>query len=359
MPNTLTLAQITSLKIAHKKAKDKRSADRIKAVYLWSSGDSLSEIARVLLLDETTLRRYVERFKEAGIDGLLECHYAGGVSDLTLTQTKEIEEYLDLHTMPTAQAAISYIKKKYKVTYSTTGVTKLLHRLGFSYKKPKVIPGKTNPEKQDQFIEEYHTIERSLGKNDTIHFLDASHPTHNTTASYGWIKKGRDGDKFIKTNTGRERLNLHGALNFKTKTAIVLSEKTIDADSVIKLLNRLIKQYPHGKIHLILDNATYYHSNLVKEWKRHHTRVKLHFLPSYSPNLNLIERLWHFYHKIVTSSRYFPTFEEFKYRSLYFFRHLDRYQKELTSLITDNFQTYPAAAVLTSATKKVQIGTFD
>jgi transposase len=258
---------------------------------------------------------------------------------------QELEDYLDLHTMQTAQATISYIKKKYKVNYSTTGVTKLLHRLRFSYKKPKVIPGKTDPEKQDQFIEEYHATLKSLGKNDSIHFLDASHPTHNTTASYGWIKKGRDGDKYIKTNTGRERLNLHGALNFKTKTAIVLSEKTINAESVIKLLNKLIKKYPHGKIHLILDNATYYHSNLVKEWKRHHARVKLHFLPSYSPNLNLIERLWHFYHKRVTSSRYFPTFQEFKHKSLYFFRHLDRYKKELNSLITDNFQTYPAATV--------------
>lgn len=78
MPNILTPTQITSLKIAHKQVKDKRSADRIKAVYLWSSGDSLVEIARVLLLDETTLRRYVERFNEAGIDGLLECRYKVG-----------------------------------------------------------------------------------------------------------------------------------------------------------------------------------------------------------------------------------------------------------------------------------------
>lgn len=345
MPNILTPSQITSLKIAHKKAKDKRSADRIKAVYLWSSGDSLAEIARVLLLDETTLRRYVERFKDDGIDGLLECHYRGGSSDLTPTQLVELDSYLTANTHKTALEIVSYIKKKYQVTYSEAGVVKLLHRLNFSYKKPRVIPGKINLEKQAEFVEEFHQIDKSLGKKDTIHFFDASHPTHNTTASYGWIKKGNEGDKFIKSNTGRKRLNLHGALNYHAKTAIVLSEYTINSKSVIKLLGRLILKYPHGKIHIFLDNATYYHAKEVMEWKRHHTRVKLHFVPAYSPNLNLIERLWHFYHKTITANQYFPTFKEFTHKTLYFFRHLHRYKGKLDSLITDNFQTYPAAAV--------------
>lgn len=240
---------------------------------------------------------------------------------------------------------VSHIKKKYQVAYSEAGVVKLLHRLGFSYKKPRVIPGKINLEKQAEFVEEFHQIDKSLGKNDTIHFFDASHPTHNTTASYGWIKKGNKGDKFIKSNTGRKRLNLHGALNYHAKTAIVLSEDTINYKSVIKLLSKLIRKHPHGKIHIFLDNASYYHAKEVMAWKRHHTRVKLHFVPVYSPNLNLIERLWHFYHKTITANQYFPTFKEFTKETLYFFRHLHRYKAKLDSLITDNFQTYPAAAV--------------
>lgn len=297
------------------------------------------------MLDETTLRRYVKRFKEDGVGGLLECHYKGGVADLTLRQINYLEKYLTANTLPTAQAVAAHIHKHYGVHYSLVGVTKLLHRLGFSYKKPKVIPGKMSPEKQAVFIKEYQELKQTLKPKDAIYFVDASHPTHNTTASYGWIKQGKKGDKYLLTNTGRERLNLHGAINLQNRKAIVLSEKTINAQVVIKLLKKLVKEQPRGKIHLVLDNARYYHAKIVKEWKRHHTRVKLHFIPPYSPNLNIIERLWLFFHKQVTNSHYFPTFKEFRRKSLYFFRHLDRYETELTSLLTDNFQTWPVATV--------------
>lgn len=345
MPNILTPAQITSLKVAHKQARDKRSADRIKAVLALSEGYEYAEIAHLLLLDETTLRRYVERFQEEDIKGLLECHYTGGVSDLTLIQQQDLTKYLQDNTLPTASAVSAYIEKKYRVKYTPNGVTKLLHRLGFSYKKPRVIPGKVNLERQTEFIAEYEKIKDNLKEHDSIHFMDASHPTHNTTPSYGWIKKGKEGDKFIPTNTGRARINLHGTLNLKTKDTTVLTAETVNYQTVIETLNRLIKKYPHGKIHLILDNARYYHSKEVAEWRRHHTRVKLHFIPPYSPNLNIIERLWLYYHKQVTHNRYFPRFEDFRQATLYFFRHLKRYETDLTKLLTDNFQTYPATAV--------------
>lgn len=345
MPNYLTPTQIASLRLAHRQVKDKRSADRIKAVYLWGTGDNYDEIARVLMLDETTLRRYVERFKEAGIDGLLECRYTGGVADLTTLERQELARYLEENTFAIASAVISHIKKKYGVSYTLSGVTKLLHRIGFSYKKPRVIPGKVNLEKQAEFIKEYEQIKESLGGNDSIHFVDASHPTHNTTPSYGWIKQGRKNDKFLATNTGRQRLNLHGALNLTTLTTTTNLVETVNAQSVLKTLNALLKKYPHGKIHLIMDNAKYYHSKIIKEWRRHHTRVKFHFIPPYSPNLNIIERLWLYYHKKVTHNRYFPKFEDFRQATLYFFRHLSRYETDLRRLLTDNFQTYPATAV--------------
>jgi transposase len=341
MPNTLTLNQITSLRLAHRQLRDKRSADRIKAVYMWYRNYSFGEISEVLFLDETTLRRYVEKFKESGIDGLLECHYTGGESDLTTTQTQELGQYLVSHIFPTSQAVIKHIERKYQIKYSPAGVTKLLHRLGFSYKRPKTFPGRLDPVKQEMFVKEYHKFKQALKPQDSIHFLDASHPTHNTTTSYGWIKRGRKGDKFLSTNTGRERLNLNGALNQATHQVVVLSEKTINAQAVIKLLNKLIKQQPHGKIHLILDNAMYYRANIIKEWRKHHTRVKFHFLPPYSPNLNLIERLWLFFHRKITNNHYFSTPQSFKRATLYFFHHLDKYETELTSLLTDSFQTFP------------------
>ena len=105
--------------------------------------------------------------------------------------------------------------------------------------------------------------------------------------------------------------------------------------------NSRLMRYTKGKIHLILDNASYYHADIVKDWKSHHYRVKFHFLPPYSPNLNLIERLWKFFHKQITNNHYFETFAEFKDTTFNFFNNLKIYQSELDSLLTDNFRLAP------------------
>ena len=342
MPGFLNDEQVLVLKQAHKQIRDKKLADRIKAVLSLNAGDEYSQVARILLLDEVTLHRYVKQFQALGIAGLLEYRYVGGQSKLTFAQETELKLFLKDNTQRTATAVVKHVQKKYGVSFSVIGITKLLHRLGFSYKKPNIVPGKADPAKQADFLKAYGEIKKELEVNDQVYFADSTHPEHNTKPSYGWILKGKANDKFVKTNTGRERLNLNGALSLKDKTAVVLEEETVNSFSVVRLLNRLDAKHPMGKIHLVLDNASYHHSKLVKAWLKKHRRFKLHFLPPYSPNLNLIERLWRFFHTKVTWNRYFATFDEFRRESLKFFRHLSRYGPELNTLLTDNFQVIPA-----------------
>ena len=330
------------LRQAHRTVKDKKLADRIKAVLSLNAGFEYAQVAQILLLDEVTLRRYVEKFQKQGIDGLLEFHYSGGQTKLALVQEQELKSYLQENTHRTAKEVVEYLQKQYLVKFSVIGVTKLLHRLGFTYKKPKVIPGKADRAKQEQFLQTYQGIKTNLGPNDQIYFGDASHPEHNTKPCYGWILKGKNNDKFIKTNTGRERLNLNGTLSLKNHTALVLEETTINSESTIRLLGKLETTQPRGKIYLILDNARYHHSKLVQAWIKKHRRFKLVFLPPYSPNLNLIERLWRFFHQKITWNHYYPTFTEFKKEALKFFQNLKKYRTELNSLLADNFQLFPA-----------------
>jgi transposase len=89
---------------------------------------------------------------------------------------------------------------------------------------------------------------------------------------------------------------------------------------------------------VICDNARYHHSGLVKEWLVHHPRINQKFLPAYSPNLNLIERLWKWMKKKVTATVYYPNFDEFKKAVLDLFARLPDYQQELKSLLTLKFQ---------------------
>jgi transposase len=217
-----------------------------------------------------------------------------------------------------------------------------MHRLGFTYKKPKLIPGKVNVALQEEFIQLYKQTKEELGINDRIYFLDATHPTHNTRTAYGWILKGKQHDKWVKSTSGRKRLNLNGALNFTDKTAIVLEEKTIDALATIHLLEAIKKKQKQGKVYVILDNAKHHHARLVRNWMLNHPRFKLLFLPPYSPNLNIIERLWRFFHQQITYNRYFESFKEFKDTTLAFFKNLKQYEPQLATLLTDSFQTLPA-----------------
>lgn len=346
MKNFLSEKQIAALRFTHKSIKDKKLADRVKAILYLHYGFSYEETAKLLLLDEVTLRRYFQKFQKKDIEGLLECHYHGGKSQLTTAQREDIERYLVFHTLTTAQQVRDHIFKTYGKTYSIIGITKLLHRMGFAYKKPKIVPGNVSLVLQQEFLKRYKSIKETLGKNDQIYFSDATHPTHNTKPSYGWIKKGKANDVFIKSNSGRKRLNILGALNIGSKKTVVIEKETIDAEAIIALLKTVVENQPHGKVYMVFDNAKYHHAKIVNNWFLNHPRFKPVFLPSYSPNLNIIERLWRFFHQKVTNNRYFATFKEFKEVTMQFFNNLQQYKQELDSLLTENFQTLPLVANL-------------
>lgn len=346
MKDFLSEEQITVLRFTHKGIKDKKLADRIKAILYLHYGFSYEETAKLLLLDEVTLRRYLQKFQEKGIDGLLEYHYHGGKSRLTTLEMGTLEKYLVSNTLTAAQQVRDHILKIYRKTYSLIGITKLLHRMGFTYKKPKIVPGNVSLVLQQEFLKRYEDIKEKLGSKDQVYFSDATHPTHNTKPSYGWIKKGKANDVYIKSNTGRKRLNILGALNIADKQAVVIEEETINAQAIIRLLEAIKQKQKQGKVYIVLDNAKYHHARILNHWLLHHPRFKPIFLPPYSPNLNIIERLWRFFHQKVTNNHYFPTFQEFKETTMQFFQNLKQYRQELDSLLTEKFQTLPIVANL-------------
>ncbi len=211
----------------------------------------------------------------------------------------------------------------------------MLHRLGFSYKKPTHVPGKQAPEKQREFLKEYERIKAEKGENAPIYFADATHPQHNSVPSYGWIMKGKE--KELKANCGRQRLNINCAINIETLEPVTGFYDTINAQAAIDLIGKIETKHPDtDTIYIIVDNARYYRSVLLKE-KVEGTKIKLIFLPPYSPNLNLIERYWKFFKKKVLNNRYYETFEEFKQACKSFFRKRKKYLPELETLLAENF----------------------
>lgn len=335
MKQTLSSEEREILIEAHQAEHNKRQADRIKTVILLNEGRSYEETAKILLLDDNTIRRYEKEYEEGGLDHLLEDNYKGGKSSLSATQEEELKAELCKNLYHRAKEVCEYVKQKYDVTYTPEGMVRLLRRLGFSHKKTKQVPGKSNPEKQKAFLETYEEIKQNMSETDELYFVDGSHPQHNSMPAYGWIEKGEE--KEIKTNTGRQRINLNGALRLSDKSAVVLNAETINADAMIELFRALEAKHPEAKmIHVIADNARYNHAIKVQEYEKT-SRVKIHYLPPYAPNLNLIERLWKFFHKKVTYNKYYEKYDQFKTTSLDFFKNMHQYQDELDTLLTENF----------------------
>lgn len=328
--------ELDELEYEHRHTSDKRYADRIKAVYLLGSGWQVSQVAQALMIDRESVRNHHKRYRKGGLMALLRNDAGGSECALNAEQHQQLAAYLQSHLCLTAKQVAHYVQKTWQVTYSERGITQLLHRLGFVYKKPKLIPGKADAERQHAFIETYRQLQDAKKPEDRIYFMDATHPHHNPIAGYGWIKRGQTHE--IRNNTGRQRLNINGVIDCSDLSAIVRYDDTINAQSTIKLFQQIELQNPDAvRIHIICDNARYYHARLVKDYLAN-SKIELVFLPPYAPNLNLIERFWKFFKKTVLYGRYYETFCQFKTACDGFFDGLDQYHASLRSLLNDRFQ---------------------
>jgi transposase len=339
MTNFLTNAEILDLKTKHKSC-DRKHADRIKAILMLDKGYSYEFIAEVLLMDGTTIRRWESTYHDSGVKGLLSDNYTGGLSYLTEKQFEWLLSHLEVNVYLTAKEICDLVLKKYSVEYTIKGMTNLLHNHGFHYKKPKQIPGKADIKAQQIFLEEYKQLKQEKEKEDKIYFVDGVHPMHNSQPAYGWIKKGVE--MVIKSNTGRERININGAYNIDDHTAIIQESDTINAQSTVRLFEEILSKQRKGKIYIVLDNAKYYKNEITMRFVKKNPRIHLKFLPPYSPNLNLIERLWKFFKKKITYNTYYEKFSVFRKCCLNFFSNIQNYQISLKTLMTENFQLIQA-----------------
>ena len=335
MNNFLKPKEIAALKSLHKKA-DRKQRDKIKGILLLNRGYGYSEIAEILLIDQSTVWRWYESYISEGVDGLMKDNYTGGTSKLTENQQAKLIEHLESNMYLTAKQIGAFVKKTFRVKYTPKGMTSLLHQLGFTYKKPKHIPGKADIEAQKVFIKKYRRIQKRKSPEDKIYFMDGVHPMHNSQPAYGWIRKGKE--MVLKANTGRQRINFNGAYNLEDHLVVIQEAEMINGQSTVSLMTEMLQKQPLGKIYVILDNARYYHCELVQQFVNKNKRIRLLFLPSYSPNLNVIERLWKFFKKKILYNTYYEEFAVFRKYCLNFFKNIEKFRTELQSLMTDNFQ---------------------
>jgi transposase len=172
------------------------------------------------------------------------------------------------------------------------------------------IPAKADPVAQRDYFDTILLPLMTKAKENllTLLFLDASHFVMGCDfLGYIYGKTRR----FIKTFSGRKRYNVLGALNFVTKkVSVVANDKYITATEVCEMLRKVAAEYAGKAVHIVLDNARYQKCEAVTKLAQE-LGIVLHYIPPYSPNLNLIERLW----KHVKNSlrvKYYDQFGDFK-----------------------------------------------
>ena len=137
---------------------------------------------------------------------------------------------------------------------------------------------KLDPAKQAAFIRAYEHLLTHLADDEAVLFGDAVHPTHAVRPVGCWAPK--DTPIAVAQTSGRQRLNVHGAVDLETGQTRMLDVLTVDAASTIMLLMAIQAMYPGKRvIHLFVDNARYHHAKRVQAWlARPGCRIKLHFL---------------------------------------------------------------------------------
>jgi len=338
---TLTSQQKIDLELRHKKARDARECDRIKAVLLKSEGWSTASIAQALRKNECTISRHVDDYLKTE---KLMPENGGSDSLMNDEQTQQLIEHLAQCTYAHVGQIVHYIVECWGIKYTVSGLNKWLHQHGFTYKKPKGIPHKFDETKQADFINQYKTLKASLATDEVILFMDAVHPTQATKITSGWIKKGVD--KTIDTTGSRTRLNIVGAIELGClSSAIVEQFKTINGESIVSFFKRIHQTYPSKQtIHLVLDGAGYHRSQIVIDAAKE-LNITLHYLPPYSPNLNPIERLWKVMNEHARNNIYFESAKSFRQQITTFFDEtLPEIGSSLNKRINDNFQVLKSAS---------------
>jgi transposase len=343
MNHFLTDEERLSLQKQHKNERDGRVRDRIKAVLLRDKGWTWMQIAEALLLSEEVLRLHLKEFQSSR---KLKPENGGSKEKLSFEQSNLLIRHLKEHTYLYAKDIAVYVKSMWNLSYSVSGMTDWLNRNQFSYKKPSLVPGKANLEIQEAWISRYQQLRQNLGEDETICFADGVHPTHNTQLSYGWIRKGVR--KEICSNTGRQRINLSGALDVVEKKVHFQEDLMLNAEATICFLKKIEKAYPSKKrIHLFLDNARYYKNRKVKAYLVR-SKIQAHYLPPYSPNLNPIERLWKWMKERVLYNAYYEHFDDFKQAVFGFLQSLGRLDPKselgqaFSSRVRDHFRAIGA-----------------
>ena len=308
----------------------------VTVLLMLDQGHAPPAVAQALGVDVRSVYRPAEAYRLRGLTGYLAAAQPGDGGLLTSAQLAGLGQELD-QTLTDGRAVADWVAAAYGVRYPVSGLTDLLHRLGFSYKRTTARPCQADAAAQTAFLTGTRTplLTAAEAGQAVVCFADAARPTHHTRATHVWTQTGKE--RPLLTVSGRERVNRNAALNAHAPTQVHLDETDcVNAQSAQRLYEKILAAHPEGPVYVVCDNARYYKNKALTAWLADKRLVQV-FLPPYSPNLNLIERLWKFLRQKIIDTAFYRTKGQFKTAVLDFFDRLPEYGQDLASRMSLKF----------------------
>jgi transposase len=325
---------------------NQRIRERFIAILMLSQNIEIEKIAMLLGKTTKTIENWYKLYQNKGINGLNSFNYKPKQPKLNFNEINQVIIWVIANNPGKVIQVKEYIKNKFKVDYTEDAIRKILRKRNLAWIKPKVVPGKPPTEElQMETVNKYFEMKVSCVPGTVFLFGDGMHLIHQTVLAYCWCDPSCP--LVLETNTGRKRLNILGCYNPEIYEFIHLTgEENCNSERVIEFFENILKRYHKAPaIKLILDNAKYFKAAIVRDWLKEHPKFTLEFLPSYSPNLNLIERLWRFIKEELVKNSYCPLYKTFRAKAFRLLNNLDKRVDDFKSLMVEKFQIIKNRAV--------------
>jgi transposase len=341
-PIVLSSERRKAIERRRKESLDRRIYQRLTAVLAVAAGKTREEVAELLGISLSQLGEWLRVFRNQGLDALCEIHNKGDPGKLTPHQVEQLKEQVSTGCFRNTDQIRQWIEDTFHVTYQPSGVKDLLKRIGVSYHKVSGFLWKADPGKQHAFVKRIARHQREAQRpgapRTRRYYVDACHPIWGLDLVYGcWLLVGQR--LLVGMGSGRKRLNILGAYCPDDHEYIDyrLTRDNINGAQVVNFLRLLRSLHPETeRFILYVDGARYYDSPVVTEWLKRHPEFHLSRIPAYSPNVNLIERMWKFL-RAKALCRWHKTFAAMQAAVSEVLDHLENYRGELQTLMTEKF----------------------
>jgi len=319
-------------------ATSERAKIKLLAIRLHSLDMPHGHIAAALNISDDTVTNYLKAFLRGGVPELIENRHFRPTSSVEPFLT-DITRSLTDKPVATAKEAAHRIQNIAGVQLSEDQARRIMRRVGLAYRKTAAIPGGADPQIQFVFLQEelIPRLKEAQEGSRRVFFVDAAHFVLGAFLGMIWCLNR----VLVRTGSGRQRYSVLGAVETRDHDLVTIrTTGSVNAETVCDLIEKISEQYPAEEITLVMDNARYQRNSKVLDCAARHA-IELLFLPAYSPNLNLIERVWRLIKSRTLKNKYFPDFLTFRGSIDSFLDSLSGANRHLLkSLVTENFQTF-------------------